>query len=45
MDAFLTDHPDNPSAQIFVERMKEEIAYYQNNKDTFGYIFYIGRKA
>lgn len=45
MDAFLTDHPSHPSAQIFVERMKEEIAYYQNNKDTFGYVFYIGRKA
>ena len=28
MDAFLTDHPDNPSAQIFVERMKEEMAWF-----------------
>ena len=44
MDAFLADHPDNPSAQVFVRRMKKEIAYYEANKDTFGYVFYIGRK-
>lgn len=41
---FLRDHTGNPSAQLFVDRMKEEIAYFEANKDTFGYVFYIGRK-
>lgn len=26
------------------DRMREEIAYYEENKDCFGYVFYIGRK-
>lgn len=44
MDAFLHDHPSNARAQEFIDRMREEIAYYEENKDCFGYVFYIGRK-
>ncbi len=45
IDAFLRDHPDNANARGFIDRMKEEIAYYEENKDSFGYVFYIGRKV
>ncbi len=45
MDAFLRDHPNSPKAQAFIGRLKEEIAYYEANKDCFGYVFYIGRKV
>lgn len=44
MDDFLLDHLNNQKAQVFIDRMKEEIAYYEENKDSFGYVFYIGRK-
>ena len=44
MDAFLKDHPDHPNSQSFIDRLKDEIAYYEENKDCFGYVFYIGRK-
>ena len=44
MEAFLKDHPRDPKAQVFIDRLKEEIAYYEENKDCFGYVFYIGRK-
>ena len=45
MEAFLKDHPGDPKAQVFINRLKEEIAYYEENKDCFGYVFYIGRKV
>ena len=45
MDTFLKEHANNTSAQAFIDRMKEEIAYYEENKDCFGYVFYIGRKV
>ena len=45
MEAFLKDHPGDARAQAFIRRLKEEIAYYEENKDCFGYVFYIGRKV
>ena len=45
MEAFLKDHPEDPKAQVFINRLKEEIAYYEENKECFGYVFYIGRKV
>lgn len=45
MDAFLLDHLGDSKAKNFIDRMKEEIAYYEENKDCFGYVFYIGRKV
>lgn len=45
MEAFLKDHHGETNAQIFIERLKEEQAYYEENKDYFGYVFYIGRKV
>ena len=45
MIAFLKDHPGDPKAQVFINRLKEEITYYEENKDCFGYVFYIGRKV
>lgn len=45
MPNFLNDHPDCPAARLFIDRMKREMAYYEANKDTFGYVFYIGRKV
>lgn len=44
MDKFLSDHNYNENALSFISRMKEEIAYYEANKDYFGYVFYIGKK-
>ena len=44
MEAFLQDHPDDAAAQVFVDRLKEEIAYYKENKQHFGYVFFIGKK-
>ena len=44
MEAFLQEHQGNATAYSFVERLKEEIAYYQENKEYFGYVFYIGKK-
>lgn len=34
----------SPKSQSFIDRLKDEIAYYEENKDCFGYVFYIGRK-
>ena len=45
MDAFLKDHSYSDAAHSFVERLKVEMAYYEENKDCFGYVFYIGRKS
>lgn len=45
MEAFQKDHPGDLKAQVFINRLKEEIAYYEENKDCFGYVFYIGRKV
>ena len=45
MEAFLKDHSGDSKAQAFIDRLKEEIAYYEENKDCFGYVFYIGRKV
>lgn len=45
MDTFLKDHAGEADAQIFIDRLKEEMAYYEANKDCFGYVFYIGRKV
>lgn len=45
IEAFLKFHHGNETAQGFIDRMKEEIAYYEENKDCFGYVFYIGRKV
>ena len=45
MEAFLKDHHGETNAQIFIERLKEEQDYYEENKDYFGYVFYIGRKV
>lgn len=42
---FLKDHLHDAKAEDFVNRIKEEIAYYKENKDCFGYVFYIGRKV
>ena len=44
MEAFLKDHPGNAKAQSFIDRLKEEMDYYNENKDSFGNVFYIGRK-
>ena len=44
MEAFLKDHPGDPKAQSFIDRLKEEMDYYNENKDSFGNVFYIGRK-
>ena len=44
MEAFLQDHKGSQAAQFFVNRLKEEIAYYEENKEYFGYVFYIGKK-
>ena len=44
MEAFLQDHKNSAAAQSFVNRLKEEIAYYEKNKEYFGYVFYIGKK-
>ena len=44
MEAFLQDHKGNKAAHSFVDRLKEEIAYYKENKEYFGYVFYIGKK-
>lgn len=44
MESFLQDHPDNAAAQGFVNRLKEEIAYYKENSQYFGYVFFIGKK-
>ena len=45
MEAFLLDHPDNANALAFIDRMNEEIAYYEENKVCFDYVFYIGKKV
>ena len=45
MDAFLKDHSYSDTAHSFVERLKAEMAYYEENKDCYGYVFYIGRKS
>lgn len=34
----------SPKSQSFIDRLKDEIAYYEENKDCFGYVFYIERK-
>lgn len=44
MKSFLQDHQNSAAAQSFVNRLQEEIAYYKENKEYFGYVFYIGRK-
>lgn len=44
MESFLKDHKNSASAISFVDRLREEIAYYKENKEYFGYVFYIGRK-
>lgn len=45
MEAFLKDHNNSAAALSFVNRLKEEIAYYEENKEYFGYVFYIGKKS
>ena len=45
VETFLNDHLHDAKAEEFVNRIKEEIAYYKENKDCFGYVFYIGRKV
>lgn len=45
MEAFLKDHNNSVAALSFVNRLKEEIAYYEENKEYFGYVFYIGKKC
>ena len=45
MEAFQKDHPGDSKAQAFIDRLKEEIAYYEENKDYFGYVFSLGRKV
>lgn len=42
--AFLQDHANDVAAQVFVDRLKDEIAYYEANKQYFGYVFFIGKK-
>ena len=44
METFLQDHPGEKAAQIFIGRLKDEIAYYEKNKQYFGYVFFIGKK-
>lgn len=44
MEAFLQDRHNDAAAQAFVDRLKEEIAYYKENKQYFGYAFFIGKK-
>lgn len=44
MQQFLHDHP-TPAAQLFVDRLKEEMDYYEAHKGIYGYVFYIGRKV
>lgn len=44
MEDFLQDHKHSAATQSFVNRLKEEIAYYEENKEYFGYVFYIGRR-
>lgn len=45
MRAFLNDHPQDAKAQMFVDRLQEEQAYYEQHSDCFGYVFYIGRRV
>ncbi|WP_417153801.1 class I SAM-dependent methyltransferase [Rikenella microfusus] len=44
MDAFLDEHAHSAPARHFVERMREEIDFYDRYGDCFGYVFYIGRR-
>ncbi|NWJ49528.1 MAG: class I SAM-dependent methyltransferase [Bacteroidetes bacterium] len=41
---FIKQQNYSKSAQQFVIRQKEEIAYYEQYKKYFGYVFYIGQK-
>ena len=40
IEDFLQDHPNEAAAQIFVDRLKEEIAYCEENKQYFRYVFF-----
>ena len=42
---FLNDHPADRSAQHLVAMLQEEIHCYMRWGDTYGYVFYIGRKV
>ena len=44
MESFLQDNKNNSAALSFVDRLQEETTYYKENKEYFGYVFYIGRK-
>ena len=44
IEAFLQDHSEDAVAKAFINRLNEEIAYYKENKQYFGYVFYIGKK-
>jgi SAM-dependent methyltransferase len=41
---FLETHSGNPSAELFVEYQKHEAELYDQYKDFYGYVFYIGKK-
>ncbi len=43
-EPFLERHGHSAAAQQFLERMREEIDYYERYSEYFGYTFYIGRK-
>lgn len=44
LEPFLKEQNYSDEAQQFVARQKEEIAFYEQYKEFFGYVFYIGRK-
>lgn len=43
MEIFLKQN-NNETAVHFINRMKEEILYYQNYKEYFGYVFFVAQK-
>lgn len=42
---FLEENNYSEPAKDFVERMNQEIEYYQTNKEYFGYVFFICKKT
>lgn len=45
MEEFLQEYDADARAQLFIERMKEEIEAYHRWKEYYGYVFFVGQKA
>lgn len=43
-ESFLKKHPGNPAAMGLVENQRQEARLYDQYKEYYGYVFYIGRK-